>query len=66
MEGRNLKVKKDIDYGYGISVHKTQGSTYSNVFVNGQDINKNTNIVERKKLWYVALSRTNKQATILI
>lgn len=57
-------VKKDIDYGYGITIHKSQGSTYNTVFVNGKDINNNSNDVERKRLWYVALSRASKIAYI--
>lgn len=59
-EGNNLLVKKDLDYGYGITIHKSQGSTYNTVFVNGKDINKNMTDVERKRLWYVALSRASK------
>lgn len=62
----NLLVKKDIDYGYGITIHKSQGSTYNTVFVNGKDINKNPNDLERKRLWYVALSRASNKAYIII
>lgn len=58
--GRPEFIKKDIDYGYGITIHKSQGSTYNTVFVNGKDINKNPNDIERKRLWYVALSRASK------
>ncbi len=59
-EGTNLLIKKDLDYGYGITIHKSQGSTYNTVFVNGKDINKNMTDVERKRLWYVAMSRASK------
>lgn len=59
-----LLVKKDIDYGYGITVHKTQGSTYENIFVNIKNIRGNKNIIERKKLIYVAMSRCTKKAYI--
>lgn len=59
-----LVSKKDIDYGYGITIHKSQGSTYNTVFVNGKDINKNINDAERLKLWYVALSRASNKAII--
>ncbi len=59
-----LIVKKDLDYGYGISVHKTQGSTYDNIFVNLDDINCNKDSIERKKLTYVALSRARTQVFI--
>lgn len=59
-----LIVKKDIDYGYGCTVHKTQGSTYENIFVNLKNIKINRNLIEQKKLMYVALSRAKKRAYI--
>lgn len=61
-----LVTKKDLDYGYGITIHKSQGSTYNTVFVNGKDINKNSNNSERLRLWYVALSRASNKAIINI
>jgi exodeoxyribonuclease-5 len=51
---------KDIDYGYAITVHKSQGSTYENVGVTLSDIKKNGTLQERRKLIYVAVSRTSK------
>ena len=61
---KQLIVKKDIDYGYGISIHKSQGSTYDTVFVNGADINRNFREEEKRRLWYVALSRTSNRVYI--
>lgn len=55
-----LVCKKDIDYAYAITVHKSQGSTYENVGVVITDILKNRIASERRKLLYVALSRTSK------
>lgn len=63
-EGKALVTKKDMDYGYGITIHKSQGSTYNTVFVNGKDINKNPNNTERRRLWYVALSRASNKVYI--
>jgi len=57
-------VKKDLDYGYGCTVHKTQGSTYDNIAINGIDLNRNPKPLELKKLWYVALSRASKKCII--
>lgn len=70
---------KDIDYGYSLTTHKSQGSTYSNIGVDLSDIiftkegklilnNKfNPNAVSvRNRLSYVALSRASKKAIILI
>ena len=51
---------KDMDYGYAITVHKSQGSTYSQVGVTLTDILKNRTASERRKLIYVAVSRTSK------
>ena len=50
--------KKSFDYGYATSVHRSQGSTINNVFVDMQDIFKQKNPEELRQLQYVALSRT--------
>lgn len=63
--GDKLIKKKDLDYGYAITTHKTQGSTYENMFINGDNLDKNNDKVECKQLWYVALSRCSKKSYIL-
>ncbi len=60
-----LLVKKDVDYGYAISVHKSQGSTFVNVGVSENNLDTNRNIEERNKLKYVAFSRPTTKAIIL-
>jgi ATP-dependent exoDNAse (exonuclease V) alpha subunit len=74
-DGNNkLLSTKDLDYGYGITVHKTQGSTYDNIFVNLIDIKQvavygkysKESIRLMKQLIYVALSRAKHCAYILI
>lgn len=65
-EGKKVIDKKNIDYGYGITIHKSQGSTFENIIINGKNINKNINEIERRKLWYVALSRASKTAYIIL
>jgi len=57
---------KSIDYGYALTVHKTQGSTYETIVVNARDIAKNRDVVERRKLMYVAISRASKNALIFV
>lgn len=37
---KKLIVKKDVDYAYALSTHKSQGSTYTNVFVDEADIDQ--------------------------
>jgi len=62
----NLLCKKDIYYGYGCTVHKSQGSTYDNVAINLQNLYKNYDVSERARLIYVALSRTRNMNLILV
>jgi hypothetical protein len=50
-------IAKDLDYGYACTVHKSQGSTYNNIFVDEDDIEGNKKNTERNKLKYVAFSR---------
>lgn len=63
-DGR-LLVKKDIDYGYAITIHKSQGSTFTNVAISENNLDRNRNHTERNKLKYVAFSRPTHQAIIL-
>lgn len=65
----NALVKKDIDYGYALTVHKSQGSTFDNVCVDLEDImfpngRNNSDKILRDKLIYVALSRAKKLALL--
>lgn len=59
-----LVCKKDLDYAYALTIHKSQGSTYDQVFIDLADVNKNKNHVERNKLKYVAFTRPRYLATI--
>lgn len=58
-------IAKDIDYGYAITAHKSQGSTYTHVCVMENDINNNWLVKERNQIKYVSLTRPTKTATIL-
>ena len=65
----NAFVKKDIDYGYALTVHKSQGSTYDNIAIDLEDIMFNKSEYAptkqlRDKLIYVALSRAKNIAII--
>lgn len=64
-------VKKDIDYGYALTIHKLQGSTIQNIAVDLHNIvypTNNPNMVNdvdtRNRLLYVALSRASDNAII--
>lgn len=52
----------DVDYGYALTIHKSQGSTYSNVYV-FPDYTKSRN--ESVPLLYVALTRASKKVVHL-
>jgi len=64
--GRPQKIKtKDIYYNSGITIHKSQGSTYKNSFVNLSNINRCRNSIDRRRLKYVALSRASNVNIII-
>ena len=61
-----LTYQRDIDYGFAITAHKSQGSTYSTVFVDLNDMiyDKNGNVYPNTddllRRLYVACSRASK------
>lgn len=66
---------KNIDYGYAVTSHKGQGSTYKYVFVDYENMENPANnrvisdadvkyAIERQQLKYVGLSRASKIAFI--
>ena len=72
-------INKDLSYGYAMTIHKAQGSTFKNTFVcmddvlsmrdvmNGGDFilpTKKEDRIFKNKLLYVALSRTQNIAVI--
>ena len=52
------------DYGYFITVHKSQGSDYDNVFLDYHDLINNTKASERDRLIYTGLTRTRNTCHI--
>lgn len=63
-QGRMIRTPTFV-YGYAITVHKSQGSTYDNVFVDMSDINACFDKKTRRELQYVALSRARNYAHLL-
>ena len=55
-----------IKYNYAISVHKSQGSTYTNAIVANYDINQNTNLIERNRIKYTAVTRPKEKLYIIV
>lgn len=50
----------DVVYNYAITAHKSQGSTYQNVLVMKDDLDKNSNVEERNRITYTASTRASK------
>ena len=68
-------LNKNIDYGYAVTSHKAQGSTYKYIFVDYENMENPANdksildngvkyAVERQQLKYVGLSRASKVAIV--
>lgn len=47
----------NLNYSYALTVHKSQGSTFENVFVDLPNLLRNRNVRERNQLLYVAVTR---------
>ncbi|MDJ0704313.1 MAG: AAA family ATPase [Leptolyngbyaceae cyanobacterium MO_188.B28] len=47
----------DVSYAYSLTIHKSQGSTFQDVFVDLPNMMVNRNVVERNQLCYVAFTR---------
>lgn len=50
-----------VDYAYSLTIHKSQGSTFQDVFVDIPSMWANRNIIERNQLCYVAFTRAAKR-----
>lgn len=55
----------DVNYAYAITCHKSQGSTYQNVYVDLADISGNGNIIERNRIIYTAITRASEKAVMI-
>lgn len=55
----------DLNYAYCLTIHKAQGSTFQNVFVDMPNTLRNRNVRERNQLLYVAVTRAAKRLFIL-
>ena len=51
----------DLSYAYSLTVHKSQGSTFQDVFVDVPNLMLNRKVTERNQLYYVAFTRAAKR-----
>ena len=63
--GRTIRTKS-IDYGYCLSIHKSQGSSFNTILVDMENVFLCKNKQELRQLQYVGLSRTRKDIHMLI
>lgn len=56
----------NVSQGAAISVHRSQGSSFGNVFVDSHNILRNQNDKEAKRCVYTAITRTSNEVHILI
>lgn len=56
----------DVRHAYAITAHRSQGSTYEQVFVDAVDIRANQNKMEALRCLYVAITRAKNRAVIKI
>jgi len=51
----------EVDYGYALTVHKSQGSTYDDVYIEYANILSNSCDAEKLKLLYTAITRSSNK-----
>lgn len=61
-----LRSVADVSYAYAITAHKSQGSTYKQTFVDAGNIQLNSNIVERNRILYTAITRAKSEVTLIL
>ena len=57
----------DISYGYAMTTHKSQGSTFKSIYLHLPNIvDKNKNVDEAYRCLYTGLTRSSKKVHILV
>ena len=60
------EINDNLNYSYSITAHRSQGSTYKNVFLIESDIDKNKDIYERNRIKYTAYTRAKENLYIML
>ena len=66
MNGIFVEPFANVNYGISLSVHKSQGSTFYNVFVDADDILNNKRSNEARRCVYTAITRASNEIHILV
>jgi ATP-dependent exoDNAse (exonuclease V) alpha subunit len=61
-----VEIFAKVNVSYSLTIHKSQGSGFYNVFVDVEDVLKNGKINETKRCWYTAVTRTINELHLLI
>lgn len=64
-DGRIIK-SKSLDYGYCSTIHKVQGVTLDNVYIDMGDVQRCLNREQLRQLQYVGLSRTSNNVKMYL
>jgi len=56
----------EISYGYSITIHKSQGSTFDSTMVDVSDIFDNPNVEEAMKAWYTGSTRASESLSFIM
>lgn len=64
-DGRCIR-KATFKYGYAITTHRSQGSSYDNIFIDMKDIFRAKDEETLRQLQYVSMSRTRSDVTMLL
>ncbi|MCH7876489.1 MAG: ATP-binding domain-containing protein, partial [Gemmatimonadetes bacterium] len=54
-----------LDYGYALTIHKSQGSTFETVYIDHRDALRCA-VAERRRLLYVAITRPSVRLALLV
>ena len=54
----------NIVYGYALTIHKSQGSTYQNVYIDYKNVSINRN--DKEQCFYTGITRASKNIKIYI
>jgi len=58
-------IPRTFDYGYAVTAHKSQGSTFTKVAIDEDNIDSNSKSQERNQIKYVAFSRAKENVISL-